>query len=448
MKKALIISLAFPPIPNVGVFRITKFCKYLPQAGWQPSVLTQKAREFYEGTDWTPMEEISKDIRIIRTPNLQPFYWWDHRSAKNNKEYSVSSARAAHAVISSSISIKKSLKSIIQIFRKMITVPDERMASIPQAFLPALKHIRKEKIDVIFSSSPSPTNHILGYLLSFFTGLPHVPDFRDLWTLNEVYSKRGLPQFLKKYDQFWEKMILNHSRRTIVVNRTLKRQLLEAYPEICKNKIDYIYNGFDEDDFKKIKYSEAKNDCFTIIYAGSVYGHRSPEFFFEALLNWVNNNDILHKKVRVIFYGSADTEYDKMIKELGLEKIVSFHPRVTKNEIMQILFNADLSLLIHGFSKLTASSTSTKLFEYMATGKPILAMMPESEASEILKKHTQSCVVSSPDIGKVVRFLDEQYKQWEKKKPASRFGYIPPEFSRKGQAEKLGAIFDKVVQMR
>ena len=284
MKKVLIISLAFPPITNVGVFRITKFCKYLPQAGWQPIVLTQKAREFYEGTDWAPLEEINKDIRIIRTSNIQPFYWWDHRSAKKDIKNFASAAKVNHTATPSFIGIKKSLKNIVQIFRKMITVPDERMAWIPQAFLPGLWHVRKEKVDVIFSSSPSPTNHILGYLLSLFTGLPHVVDFRDLWTLNEVYSKRSLPQFLKKYDRFWEKIILKHSSHIIVVNRTLKRQLLEAYPKICMNKIDYIYNGFDEDDFEKINYSKAKNGYFTIVYAGSLYGHRSPDFFFEALL--------------------------------------------------------------------------------------------------------------------------------------------------------------------
>ena len=448
MKKVLVISLAFPPIPNVGVFRITKFCKYLPQFGWQPSVLTQKAIEFYEGTDWTPLEDLKNNVCVIRTPNFQPFYWWDNRSIKKNTKYSLETSNPNYAAFSQSMSLKGVAKRGIQMLRKFLTVPDDRLAWIPQALIPAIRHIRKEKIDIIFSSSPSPTNHILGFILSHVTGVKHVVDFRDLWTLNEVYSTRELPKFLSRCDQFFEEMILQHSKRIVVVNRTLKTQLCDAYPKTCKNKVDYIYNGFDEDDFNKIVVSKTQNDYFTIVYAGSLYGHRSPEFFFKAMIDWMNGSEPAQRKVKVHFYGSANNEYNQRTKDLGLENIVSFHPRVARNDIMQILFNADVSLLIHGFSKLTVSSTSTKLFEYMATGKPILAMLPESEASEILNKYTQSCVVSSPDIGKVVRFLDEQYNRWKNKTSVSRFGNIPLEFSRKGQAEKLASIFDQIVTRR
>ena len=320
------------------------------------------------------------------------------------------------------------------------------MAWIPQAILPALKFIKKERIDVILSSSPSPTNHILGFFLSHITGLPHVVDFRDLWTLNEVYSTRKLPPLLKKYDQFWEKMVLRHSKSIVVVNQTLKKQLVNAYPDICKSKVKFIYNGVDEDDFKKIILINTKNDRFSIIYAGSLYGHRSPEFFLGALKKWIQKDKILCDKIKVDFYGSTNTGYEKKLNELGLDKIVFFHPRITKGEIMQILFNADLSLLIHGFNKLTVSSTSTKLFEYMATGKPILAMMPESEASEILQSRQGNCVVSEPETDRVIAFLQKEFDKWNRQNKIDiQPVKMPAEFTRKHQALQLGSILDKLV---
>ena len=446
MKKVLMISMAFPPIPVVGVFRITKFCKFLPEMHWQPSVLTQKAKDFFEGMDWSPLEDISNDIRIIRTPNFQPFYWWDHRSLNGKNARNVSSSETAQ-VKPLRFSLKKIISSILKLLRKILTIPDDRLAWIPQAFLPGITHIRKEKIDVIFSSSPSVTNHILGYILSLFTGRPHVVDFRDLWTLNEVYFTRKLPHFLKQYDKLWEKIILKHSKRIIVVNHTLRKQLIEAYPDICSDKVEVIYNGFDEEDIKKIDLPTVKNNHFTIVYAGSIYGHRSPSFFFEALSKWVHNNEAVQKKVKVDFYGTGHSDYPGKIIDLGLDKIVTFHPRVTKKEVLQILFNADLLLLIHGFNKLAASSTSTKLFEYLATGKPILALMPESEAADILQKYNDNIVVSSPDTDKVIGFLQNQFGEWNKRKrPTHCVTNIPPEFSRKNQAQKLASLLDNVIK--
>lgn len=445
MKKVLIISLAFPPITNVGVYRITKFCKFLPRYGWKPLVLTQYARKFREGTDWTPLDELDNDLTIIRTPNFQPFYWWDNRKSDRNTINRSSVKNTNHLCVSPPKSIKEMIKPGIQFLRNILTVPDERMAWIPQALIPAIKHIRKENIDIIFSSSPSPTNHILGFILSKITGVPHVVDFRDLWTLNEVYEVRGLPDYLVKYDQLWEKLILRHSKMIIVVNRTLRTQLSNAYPKICENKIDFIYNGFDKDDFNKIKFANKPNDKFTIVYAGSIYGHRNPDFFLKALKIWLNNKSSSEKRVKVDFYGNTDNDYNKIVDEIGIGNVVKFHPRIQKDAITQILFNADLSLLIHGFSKKTISSTSTKLFEYMATNKPILAIMPASEAADIIENHTKSCIVSSPDIEKIVQFLDEQYNLWMKGAQSQQIISIPKVFSREGQAEKLGNCFNNVI---
>jgi len=447
VKKVLMISMAFPPIPHVGVFRITKFCKFLPELSWQPSVLTQKAKDFYEGTDWSPIEDISDDIRIIRTPNFQPFYWWDHPSRNGKNAENVSSKTPQH-VIPLRFSLKKRINTILKSLRKILTVPDDRLAWIAQAFLPGITHIQKEKIFIIFSSSPSVTNHILGYLLSLFSCRPHVVDFRDLWTLNEVYFTRKLPYFLKQYDKLWERIILKHSKRIIVVNHTLRKQLIEAYPDICNNKVEVIYNGFDEEDIKNIDWPTVKNNYFTIVYAGSIYGHRSPDFFFETLSKWVHKNEAVQRKVKVDFYGTGYTDYPGKIIDLGLDKIITFHPRVTKKEMLQIIFNADVLLLIHGFNKLAESSTSTKLFEYLATGKPILALIPESEAANILRKCSrQNIVVSSPDTDRVVGFLQKQFHEWNnRKRPTHCVTNIPPEFSRKNQAKKLALLLDGVIK--
>jgi len=440
MKKVLLISLAFPPIPHVGGLRITKFCKFLPESGWAPVVLTQNVKEFYEGQDWTSMKDVPEHVKIIRTSNFQPFYWWDNRFKERNGQ-TRSAVRSDQREVTSS-SRPAYLKDAAGLLRKVLTVPDDRLAWIPQAILPGIKHIYKEHIDIILSSSPSPTNHILGYLLSIICSRPHVVDFRDLWTLNEAYQFRNLPDFLKAYDKFWEKIILKHAAKMIVVNNTLKDQLITENPDICDGKVEVIYNGFDVDDCPADFLKNKKNDKFTIVYAGNIYGHRSPAFFFQSLAKWIRRQEHLAKSVRIDFLGGGYSE----TLDNTLKGIVEFHPRVRKDLALRAIFNSDLLLLIHGFDTLTASSTSTKLFEYLATGKPILAIMPPGEAADILNSSgNENLVVSSPDEEKVITFLNRQYDKWCKSETVNHnLSNTPAKFSRKYQSQQLAFLLNSL----
>ncbi len=448
MKKVLMISLAFPPVPMVGSLRIAKFCKYLPEMNWQPSVLTQKIGKFFNGLDWSPLEGIKNGIQIIRTPNFQPFYWWDHRA--NKKNLSVARNEASPKMNRNQISATIDpglLRHVIQSIRKVLTIPDDRWAWIPQAFVQGFRHIAREGIDVIFSSSPSVTNHLLGYLLSITTGRPHVVDFRDLWSLNEMYPLRQLPDILIRYDRLFEKLVLRHTQSVIVVNQTLKKQLTDLYPNICRTKIDVIYNGFDEDDLKGIDRNPKRNDHFRIVYAGSLYGHRNPNFFIRTINTWLRQNKDVKKKLKVEFFGGYIADYAASVADSGLEGVVSFNARVNRKDMLQILFDADLLLLIHGFSQLTISSTSTKLFEYLATGNPILGLMPEGEAAQILRRSENNLVVSNPDSGRVITFLNKMLNEWQSRK-ANEYPYrhSSSQFSRKSQTEELAAVLDSIIR--
>jgi glycosyltransferase involved in cell wall biosynthesis len=447
MKKVLLISLAFPPVPMVGSLRIAKFCKYLPEMNWQPSVLTQKIGKFFDNLDWSPLEGVSSSIQIIRTPNFQPFYWWDHRA--KNKIIKVAGKEGSpqiNRVPGSPVPDFGLLRHIKQTLRQVLTIPDDRWTWIPQAFFQGFKHIAREGIDVIFSSSPSVTNHLLAYLLATTTGRPHVVDFRDLWTLNELYPLRGLPEILVRYDRLFEKLVLRHSQSVIVVNQTLKKQLIDLYPNICQTKIDVIYNGFDEDDLKGIDRAPKRNDHFRIVYAGSLYGHRNPNFLIQTITKWLRKNKDVRKKVKVEFYGGYIADYSDSVVDSGLEDIVSFKPRVNRKDMLQILFGADLLFLIHGFSPLSTSSTSTKLFEYLATGKPILGLMPEGEAAKILRRSGNNLVVSSPNSDKVIIFLEKMLNGWQSQKESQYLNNpIYQEFSRKSQAKELGAVLDRSI---
>jgi len=453
MKKVLIVSLAFPPLPVVGIYRMAKFCKYLPEMGWQPHVLTEKIRDVKVAKDWQALKDIGEKTNVVRTMNFQPFYWWANRPKREKvcktQLHSPVVEQATPAKLqadSLTISIKKFIKNRLHLIEKILTVPDARLFWIPQAFLSGLRLIFREKIDVIFSSSPPPTNHILGYLLSVFSGRPHIIEYRDLWTLTGAYFMRNIPEFLQKYDKSWEKRILKHSSGVVVVTNTFKSKLVTGFPDIISDRIAVIYNGADKADFAGVDLPESKNEHFTISYFGNLYGFRDPTLFLKAFVVWLDENSSIKDKVRVNFWGSDSSDFLPNFEKYGLDKMVSFLPRIPQKKVISEMFRADLLLLIQGIDKRVADSIPTKLFEYIATGKPILAFFPEGEAADIISRRSDCLVISHTDIKKIVQYLQHRFEQWEKtSKPPKLSLNIRPEFSRRNQAKQLAEFFNNVI---
>jgi len=455
MKKVLIASLAFPPLPLVGVYRVSKFCKYLPENGWKPYVLTEKIRDVRLEKDWALLKEIEEKTTIIRTTNFQPFYWWDNRR-QNNPESKIKPsvnikkpnepAELQEAQLR--VTPKNILKNSFQLLRKILTVPDARLTWIPQAILPGLRIIFREKIDIILSSSPPPTNHIMGYLLSIFSGRPHVVDYRDLWTQNGGYFMRNLPGYLQKYDTFLERKILKHCQGVVFATNTFRDKMMSKFGDTgISNKISVIYNGVDESNYLNIDMKPFKNDCFTINYFGNLYGFRNPSLFINALLEWFENNPEIKQKVKVNFWGAHSEEYITDTFRHDLKGVVSFIDRIPQQEVIQKMFQTDLLLLIQGLDPRIDDAIPTKLFEYMVTGKPILAFFPEGEAANILLEQKKHLIISHPDENKIVTFLKHQFDLW-KNNPECRNigGAIPTQFNRRNQTQQLSNFMENLIK--
>ncbi len=226
----------------------------------------------------------------------------------------------------------------------MISIPDSHNFWIPFAIAEGLRAIKKEKVDLILSTSPPATVHVIGAILSYLTGKPFVIDYRDLWTQNESYHNRNLPWLYKKIDRFYEKRAIKRASTIVSATTGFSDALYENNNYKKKAQFQAVTNGVDADDFKNIQFPKHKNKKFTILHLGSLYGNRNPNFFFEVMKEWVAQNDDVKETCKVLFIGNTPG-FEKSLRGTVIESVVQFEKHIPQKQILPKLWESDLLLL-------------------------------------------------------------------------------------------------------
>ena len=446
MRKVLIISYAFPPMGVVGAYRPAKFCKFLPEFGWHPTVLTVNV-EHYDNFEHSLLNELHQSIRIYRSKSLDPLLWFDQRANPERKK------RKSNRELPKAVDLSRAIRSgflskVKQIFRSMLSIPDGHNFWIPFAIYTGLRAIKEQGIDVLFSTSPPASGHMVGYVLSLLTGLPLITDFRDLWILNPSYGMKGYSGVACSIDRFLERRVILRSNGIITTcgENTESMRLHNSFKS--RNKFHTIMNGLDADDFKDLKFPARKTRQFTMLHLGNLYGFYNPDFFFEAVSKWFQRRPEVTKDIIIHFIGNTGEYRDRAWHSM-LRHILIFTKRIPHLEATKKLMEADLLLIIIGFEKDFSGVIPQKLFEYVVTGLPILGFVPHGEAERIIEKYQRGLAVTRPDIENTCNFLDTEYNNWKASttKRQSEF-FLPPEFDRRRHAEKLAQIISKAQNNR
>ncbi len=369
-KRVLMISYFFPPLGGSGVQRAQKFVKYLPQFGWKPYVLTVKPVE-YIAYDENLLEEI-KFTPIYRTESIDPM-----RILYLIEKLRKSKKRVYHTT---DLKIKKLSREFFPI--------DSKIGWLPFAFYTGLKLCEEKKIDKIYATLSPYSSAILAYYLNKFTSIPYILDYRDLWQGKPDISY--LTSWHKKISENWERKVLSNASKVIINTKLALKKIMSIYPKIEKDKFTVIYNGFDEDDFK-IKIASKKSQKIVFTYTGGFYGERTPEYFIKAV---ENIQDKISEKVEFRFVGNY---HSLILKQLqSFPHLIKVIPQVTHKKSIEYLMESDYLLLFIAKEK-SEIVIPAKLFEYIATKKPILAMVPKNgEAAMIIKKYNLG-KISEPD---------------------------------------------------
>lgn len=397
MKKVLLISYYWPPAGGAGVQRPLKFVKYLREFGWEPIVYTCETKDLQVKTDESLLNDIPAGIQILKKKIWEPY----------NLFFKINKNKAEPNGFKS-FQKKTLLSKILLYIRSNLFFPDAKMFWIYPSYWYLKKIIKDQKIDVIISTGPPHTTHIIALKLKKATGVNWIADFRDPWTKIEYFSDLKLTNFIKNQHFKFEKKVLDNANAVVVVGKTMKKE----YEEITSNSIHIITNGFDSSDFSN---SPSKiKPKFNFSHTGTLRDTQNHDAFWKALAEICEENSDFKSELELNFYGFTDNSVLECAKMYGLENNVNLIEYVSHNEIVKIQQESLILLLIINKLDNPNRIITGKIFEYIASQRPILLLGPlEGDAADILNKVGQKHIADFEDkltIKKQILDLYSQYK--------------------------------------
>jgi glycosyltransferase involved in cell wall biosynthesis len=393
MNKVLIVTYYWPPSGGAGVQRWLKFSKYLPESGWEPVILTiDPEYAAYPVTDNSLATELPLSVKIHRTPAI------DYFSIYKKDKSKIPSAGFAN-------SVDNTFKGkILRFIRGNFFIPDPRRGWNKYAFRKACEIIETEGINHVITTSPPHSTQLIGLKIKKkYTGIKWIADLRDPWT-DIYYYKQFYPTFIsKKFDSGLEKTVLKNADRIITVGASLKT-LFSLKVKGIENKTEVITNGFDEDDFAGLKPSSP--GIFTISYTGTLSDAYPIEGFLEALQRFKENgNDFILR-----FIGSVSPKQKTLILSKTGNSIVEFIPYVDHATAIRYMLDTSVLLLIIPDHHSNKSIITGKLFEYIASGKPLICLGPtDGDAAGFLSKTGHGITFSYSDSNGISDFLSSVF---------------------------------------
>lgn len=375
MKKVLIIAYYWPPAGGPGVQRWLKFVKYLPDFGIQPHVYIPE-NPTYPIIDSELEKEVSDKAIIIKKKIFEPYALASIFSKKNTNK------------ISSGIIPNQRKQSLLQKMflwiRGNVFIPDARVLWVKPSIRFLEKYILENQIDTIITTGPPHSLHLIGLGLKEQLALNWIADFRDPWTTIGYHSELKLTVNSAQKHKKLESKVLNKANSILVTSATTKKE----FQLLTKKNIHVITNGYDVEQIEKVTLDEK----FTLAHIGSFLSQRNPRILWKCLKELIKENKNFKEDFELKLIGAVSQEVLDTIAEFRLEKYVNNLGYVSHKEAVSQQRSSQVLLLVEIDSEITKSIIPGKLFEYMVSERPILALGPENSDFETIIKSTNTGV--------------------------------------------------------
>lgn len=422
-KKVLIICYYWPPAGGPGVQRWLKFVKYLPQFGIEPIVYCPE-NPSYPIVDDSLVSDISKEITIIKQPIKEPYALAKLFSKKSTKS------------ISSGVIPKKKKQSFIErlmlYVRGNFFIPDARKNWIKPSVAFLSKYIEEENIETIITTGPPHSLHLIGLQLQKLFNVKWFADFRDPWTTIGYHKALKLTKSSAKKHIALESKVLNSADHIIVTSNHTKQE----FETKTKQPITVITNGYDSHSVR----AEEKDKEFTLSHIGSLLSARNPIVLWQVLSELVNEHETFSKAFQLNLIGVVSDDVVSSIEASGLKNHLNIVGYVNHEEAIKYQMKSQTLLLIEIDSEDTKAIIPGKLFEYMISETPILAIGPEnSDIEQIIKSTNTGSYFKYSDKKQLKEQIIKYFELFENNDlKVNAIGLQP--FSRKSLTESLSNL--------
>ena len=439
MKRVLIISYYWPPSGGSGVQRWVKFAKYLPKEGWQPVIYTPENPEL-TAVDKTLSSEIPPEAEIIKRHITEPYGIYRKLMGKGSSTdlKTLTSAGSSSDEVNPINGGMKSWKQKLSLFiRGNFFIPDPRILWLHPSVRFLKEYLKGHPVDAIVTTGPPQSMHLIGLKLSKATGLPWIADFRDPWTKMFYFKHLGLTRRSEEKHHQLEKEVLDGATRIIAVSPMVQKD----FQAMTSTPVELITNGFDEEDFNR---EFELDEYFNITHTGLFASDGNPETLWKVLADKCSSDEEFKKSLRIRLVGKTDKEIIDSIVSAGLGQNLKDFGYQSHEVAVREQLNASVLILPLRKEPEYEAVLPGKLFEYLASRRPILGIGQTEGAMAKVVRETGSGVVYNWDEEKKIKaWIDlcwDEFKNDELKDNMSDIS----KYSRRKLTKRLASLLNEL----
>ena len=368
--RAIIITYYWPPAGGAGVQRWLKFTKYLREFGVEPIIYTPEDPD-YPAYDESQVHEIPEGIEIVKRPIWEPYVLYRKLTgrSKDAKIYSGFIQSGKRPGLAQRLSV---------FIRGNFFIPDARKFWIKPSVRFLRKYLRSNPVDVIISTGPPHTTHMIALGVKRSLNLPWIADFRDPWTNIDFYDQLGLTRYADRQHRSKEQQVLRNADRVVTVSPSWVRD----FEDLGREHVDLITNGFDPRDFD----GRTEEISSSLTHIGSINPDRNPALLWQALEEILADGKGLPDDFKLRLIGPIDNGVREAIEGMpNLAAKFEHVPWMDHGEVVHEMQGSSVLLLLVNKTPNALGILPGKLFEYMGSGRPILSVgPPRGDVMEII----------------------------------------------------------------
>jgi glycosyltransferase involved in cell wall biosynthesis len=400
MKRILILTYYWPPSGGAGVQRWVKLSNYFAQRGMEVHVVTvHPDRASYALLDPTLEKDVHPSVHVYRTKTSEPYSIYKAITRKKQIPYGgfANEEKAQPGPV----------QKLMRFIRGNVFLPDARVGWNRFAYAAALRIMRKVNIDAVITTSPPHSTQLVGLELKKRFGMKWVADLRDPWTDIYYYEKLFLTDYSRRRDAEMEKQVLLSADAVVVVSEEIRRSFVEKTAPRYLQHIHVIPNGYDEKDFEQVELQQHQGK-FVISYTGTL----TSDYRIDAFLSAVSQFALDKPEVMLHVTGSFPVSTRDAIENKMPGRVKTL-PHVAHHKAVEQMCSSDLLLLVIPDAKGNKGILTGKLFEYLASRKPVLCIGPvDGDAASIIRECSSGMAFAYEDAEGMKQFLEEKYSEW------------------------------------